>query len=203
MEGIEITKQECEPMLYDEFDKFTSEHRESIHSYYPRYAKMINDMNIIPMYMSNMHINMKFVNHLQPKWRRGEDHIAKHCTTKKRMKNTEWLKDKMLLAQAQEVGVVLNEDQHDFLVDRLEENDDCDDLQLHTIANFKAGHVDTYDLDCDDQATASAIFMYMVTIQDEADHYVPPLLQNKEMMLYIIDQMKSQVEHYNTVNQEA
>ncbi|GJS01918.1 hypothetical protein Tco_0318426 [Tanacetum coccineum] len=37
--------------------------------------------------------------------------------------------------------------------------DDDEDLQLHTTSNFKADHVDAYDLDCDDEATASAIFM--------------------------------------------
>ncbi|GJZ70884.1 hypothetical protein Tco_0634735 [Tanacetum coccineum] len=70
MEGTEMTKQERVSMLYDEFDKFTSEPGESIHLYYLRYAKLINDMNMIPMSMSNMQINMKFVNHLQPEWSR-------------------------------------------------------------------------------------------------------------------------------------
>nr|GEV55255.1 retrovirus-related Pol polyprotein from transposon TNT 1-94 [Tanacetum cinerariifolium] len=41
---------------------------------------------------------------------------------------TEWFKEKILLAQAQEVDVILHEDQQDFLADRLEEMDDCDDL---------------------------------------------------------------------------
>ncbi|GJY28408.1 hypothetical protein Tco_0404175 [Tanacetum coccineum] len=35
-----------------------------------RYAKLINDMNMIPMSVSNMQINMKFVNHLQLEWSR-------------------------------------------------------------------------------------------------------------------------------------
>ncbi|GJS68311.1 retrovirus-related pol polyprotein from transposon TNT 1-94 [Tanacetum coccineum] len=218
-----MTKQERESMLYDEFDKFTSELGESIHSYYMRYAKLINDMKMIPMSMSNMKINTKFVNHLQHEWSRfvtaakqarslhsvnfdqlyaflkhnekdakespplqsyaptvvqqppiiqpdtgfvvptflptddliaslnknvqgrqsqgfagnakknqasgarvvntvgnagtnqprvircyncnGESHIAKHCTAKKRVKDSEWFKDTMLLAQAQEAGV--------------------------------------------------------------------------------------------------
>ncbi|GJW91555.1 hypothetical protein Tco_0169108 [Tanacetum coccineum] len=65
MEGTEMTKQECESMLYDEFDKFTSDPGESIHSYYLRYAKLINDMKMIPMSTSNMQINTKFMNHLQ------------------------------------------------------------------------------------------------------------------------------------------
>ncbi|GKC64462.1 hypothetical protein Tco_1097060 [Tanacetum coccineum] len=43
---------------------------ESIHSYYLRYVKLINDMNMIPMFMSPMKINTKFVNHLQLEWSR-------------------------------------------------------------------------------------------------------------------------------------
>ncbi|GJU43124.1 hypothetical protein Tco_1200390 [Tanacetum coccineum] len=70
MEGTEMTKQECESMLYDEFDKFTSEPGELIRSYYSRFTKLINDMKMIPMTMSPMQINMKFVNHLQPEWSR-------------------------------------------------------------------------------------------------------------------------------------
>ncbi|GJX87378.1 hypothetical protein Tco_0339392, partial [Tanacetum coccineum] len=89
----------------------------------------------------------------------GEGHIAKQCTAKKRVKDAEWFKDKMLLAQAQEAGVALNEEQQDFMADILEDNHDCDDLQLHTPTNFKVDHVDAYDSDYDDQATASAIFM--------------------------------------------
>ncbi|GKA01283.1 retrovirus-related pol polyprotein from transposon TNT 1-94 [Tanacetum coccineum] len=68
MEGTKMTKQERESMRYDELDKFTSEPGESIHSYYLRYTKLINDMKMIPMSMSNMQINTKFVNHLQPEW---------------------------------------------------------------------------------------------------------------------------------------
>ncbi|GJR51131.1 hypothetical protein Tco_1401652 [Tanacetum coccineum] len=65
-----MTKQERESMLNDEFDKFTSEPGESIHSYYMRHAKLINDMKMIPMFISNMQINTKFVNNLQPEWSR-------------------------------------------------------------------------------------------------------------------------------------
>nr|GEX34157.1 hypothetical protein [Tanacetum cinerariifolium] len=47
MDGTKMTKQERESMLYDEFDKFISELGESIHSYYPRFAKLFNDINMI------------------------------------------------------------------------------------------------------------------------------------------------------------
>ncbi|GJS98653.1 hypothetical protein Tco_0819823 [Tanacetum coccineum] len=62
---------------------------------------------------------------------KGGGHMAKQCTAKKRVKDAEWLEDM----------------------------DDCDDLQLHTNLNFKEDHVDAYDSDCDDEATACAIFM--------------------------------------------
>ncbi|GJR02044.1 hypothetical protein Tco_0525028 [Tanacetum coccineum] len=215
MECTEMTKHERASMLYDEFDnasmlydefdKLTSEPRESIHSYYLRYAKLINDMNMIPMSMSNMQINTKFVNHLQPEWSSGEGHIAKQCTAKKRVKDFEWFKDKMLLARAQEAGVVLHEEQQDFLADRLEDNDDYCDDQATATAIFMASlssagslnddtftstydsntlseteynehsisHDDSYvELTSDSNVISYA--EYMVTIQDEADHYVPP-----------------------------
>ncbi|GJV88185.1 hypothetical protein Tco_1532123 [Tanacetum coccineum] len=185
MEGTKMTKQERESMLYNEFDKFTSEPGESIHSYYLIFSKFINDMNVIPMSMTPMQINTKFVNHLQPKW-------SRFVTTAKQARNLHsrqsqgyagnvgnnqasraWVinaagntganqprfKDKMLLAQAQEAGVVLDEEQQDFLADSLEETGDYEDLQLQATTNFKADHVDAYDSDCDDEAITHAIFM--------------------------------------------
>ncbi|GJW38676.1 hypothetical protein Tco_0064521 [Tanacetum coccineum] len=44
---------------------------------------------------------------------------------------------------------------------------------------------------------------YMLTIGDDADNYVPPHVQKDDMMLSVIDRMKSQVENYNKVNQES
>ncbi|GJW01347.1 hypothetical protein Tco_1556598 [Tanacetum coccineum] len=240
MEGTEMTKQERECMLYDEFDKFTSEPGESIHSYCRIYAKLINDMNMIPMSMTPMQINTKPLallantynpppsisnnqtqyqaqpsevcqpyQHYQsstpitqqliqspplqsyappvvqqpptfqpdiglaiPTFLPTDDsiaslnkamiflsHMAKQCIARKRVKDSKWFKDKMLLAQAQEAGVVLDEEQQDFLADSLEETNDCEDLQLQAIANFKTDHVDTYDSDYDEEATVNAIFM--------------------------------------------
>ncbi|GJZ64480.1 retrovirus-related pol polyprotein from transposon TNT 1-94 [Tanacetum coccineum] len=171
----------------------------------------------------------------------GEGHIAKQCAAKKRVKDSEWSKDKMLLAQAQEA-------------------------RLQATINFKADYVDAYDSDYDDEATKNAIFMaslspvgyvnddmveprydsdilsevphydtyhdsdmlnyniqelgyienivsnnesydeltsnnnvisytdYMLTIRNDDDNYVPPLVQKNDMMLSVIEQMKSQVE---------
>nr|GEW14088.1 hypothetical protein [Tanacetum cinerariifolium] len=90
---------------------------------------------------------------------RTEGYIAKHCTAKKKVKDSGWFKDKTLLAQAQEAGVVLNKEQQNFLAGSLEETDDCKDLQLQATSNVKADHIDAYDSYYDDEATQNAIFM--------------------------------------------
>nr|GEW87954.1 hypothetical protein [Tanacetum cinerariifolium] len=233
-------------MLYDEFDKFPSNPGESIPSYYLRFAILVYDMNTIPMSMTPMQINMKFVNHLQPEW-------SRFVTSAKQARNLH----------------------SDLSAESLEETNDCEDLKLQTTTNFKAGHVDAYASDCDDEATANAIFManlspigslnddtvaprydfntlsevpyydtcydsdvlnsniqelgyienivsnnesydelkgnidvisytnYILTIRNDEDNYVPPPVQKNDMMLSVIEQMKSQVEKCNKVNQEA
>ncbi|GJZ02450.1 hypothetical protein Tco_0520411 [Tanacetum coccineum] len=49
IEGTELSMQERESKLYNEFDRFTSEKGETIHSYYLRFSQLINDMNTIGM----------------------------------------------------------------------------------------------------------------------------------------------------------
>ncbi|GJR23358.1 hypothetical protein Tco_0971885 [Tanacetum coccineum] len=68
MEGSELPLQERESKLYNEFDKFTSKKGETIHLYYLRFAKLINNMHTIRMTMKPLQVNTKFVNHLQPEW---------------------------------------------------------------------------------------------------------------------------------------
>ncbi|GKA29952.1 hypothetical protein Tco_0716197 [Tanacetum coccineum] len=79
---------------------------------------------------------------------------------RKRVKDAEWFKEKMLLAQAQESEVIFQEEQQDFLADGMEELDsNCDDLHLNTTLIFKADQVDAFDSDCDEAPRSSPIFM--------------------------------------------
>ncbi|GJW73829.1 hypothetical protein Tco_0133199 [Tanacetum coccineum] len=68
IQGLELSLQERESKLYDDFDTFTSMPGETIHSYYMRFAQLINDMHTIGMSMKPLQVNTKFVNHLQPEW---------------------------------------------------------------------------------------------------------------------------------------
>ncbi|GJU58869.1 hypothetical protein Tco_1236635 [Tanacetum coccineum] len=125
MEGTELTKQEKESKLADEFDRFASEKGYMIHSYYMRGG-----------------------------------YFAKQYTVKKRVKDSEWFKEKMLLAQQQEVGIEIDAEQKDFLDDGLEGFvSDCEDLQLNATSILITDKVDVYNLEVDDAPTTSAIFM--------------------------------------------
>ncbi|GJT84524.1 hypothetical protein Tco_1066241 [Tanacetum coccineum] len=68
LQGSELSLQERESKLYDDFDTFTSMPGETIHSYYMWFAQLINDMHTIGMSMKPLQVNTKFVNHLQSEW---------------------------------------------------------------------------------------------------------------------------------------
>ncbi|GKD49946.1 hypothetical protein Tco_1278922 [Tanacetum coccineum] len=63
--------------------------------------------------------------------------MARQCTQPKRPRNAAWYKNKAMLAEAQEAGQILDEEQLTFLTEDL----------------------DTYDSDCDDISNAKAVLM--------------------------------------------
>ncbi|GKC02062.1 hypothetical protein Tco_0993672 [Tanacetum coccineum] len=70
LEGSELTKEDRESQLYDDFEHFRQNKGETIHDYYVRFAKLINGMRNIKMTMSRMQLNSKFVNNMLPEWGR-------------------------------------------------------------------------------------------------------------------------------------
>ncbi|GJZ06896.1 retrovirus-related pol polyprotein from transposon TNT 1-94 [Tanacetum coccineum] len=70
LEGSELTKDDRESQLYDEFEHFCQIKGETIHVYYVRFTKLINDMRNIKMTMPRMQLNSKFVNNMLPEWSR-------------------------------------------------------------------------------------------------------------------------------------
>ncbi|GJY81672.1 retrovirus-related pol polyprotein from transposon TNT 1-94 [Tanacetum coccineum] len=262
LEGSELTKEDRESQLYDDFEHFRQNKGETIHDYYVRFAKLINDMRNIKMTMSKIQLNSKFVNNMLPEWGRfvtavklnkglkdsnfdqlyaylkqheahanenkmmlerltqqtvdplalmsngrqnrgqgnnawgagavgyrgaqnrvrnanpgqarqvkcyncnGVGHIARNCTQPKRPQNSEYFKDKMLLMQAQENGVVLDEEQLLFLaggrdnaIDEDVDEQPVQDLALNVDNVFQADDYDAYDSDVDEAPTAQTLFM--------------------------------------------
>ncbi|GJX54494.1 retrovirus-related pol polyprotein from transposon TNT 1-94 [Tanacetum coccineum] len=103
----------------------------------------------------------------------GLGHIARNCTQPKRPQNSEYFKDKMLLMQAQENGVILDEEQSLFLAGGLDNaiDEDVDeqpvqDLALNVDNVFQADDCDAYDSDVDDAPTAQTLFMANLSSAD-------------------------------------
>nr|GEV22232.1 ribonuclease H-like domain-containing protein [Tanacetum cinerariifolium] len=69
LEGSKLTKEDRESQLYDD-EHFRQNKGETIHDYYVRFAKLINDMRNIKMTMSRMQLNSKFFNNMLPEWGR-------------------------------------------------------------------------------------------------------------------------------------
>ncbi|GKB94591.1 retrovirus-related pol polyprotein from transposon TNT 1-94 [Tanacetum coccineum] len=91
---------------------------------------------------------------------RGEGHIARQCTQPKRVQNSEWFKEKIQLAQAQEAGVALDEEHIAFLANKGERVDSGTTAQkLKTNVIFQTDGIDAFDSDCDEASTASVVFM--------------------------------------------
>nr|GFC94992.1 hypothetical protein [Tanacetum cinerariifolium] len=57
LEGSELMKDECESQLYDDFEHFCQNKSETIHVYYIRFTKLINDMRNI-MLGAQFHIHI-------------------------------------------------------------------------------------------------------------------------------------------------
>nr|GEU89729.1 retrovirus-related Pol polyprotein from transposon TNT 1-94 [Tanacetum cinerariifolium] len=95
----------------------------------------------------------------------GIGHIARNCTQPKRPQNLEYFKDKMLLIQAQENRVTLDERQllfiaggQDNVIDDVDEQL-IQDLPLNVDNVFQADVCDAFDSDVDEAPTAQTMFM--------------------------------------------
>ncbi|GJV06213.1 hypothetical protein Tco_1343869 [Tanacetum coccineum] len=226
-EGTETNKGDRESQLYDDLNTSSEQRSETIHSYYVRFAKLINDMRNIKMTMSKIQLNSKFVNNMLPEWgrfvtavklnkglkdsnfdqlyaylkqheahanavsgrqNRGQGNSARgagavgygraqnrvgNANPGQARQNSEYFKDKMLLMQAQENGVILDEEQSLFLAGGLDNaiDEDVDeqpvqDLALNVDNVFQADDCDAYDSDVDDAPTAQTLFMANLSSAD-------------------------------------
>nr|GEW09995.1 craniofacial development protein 2-like [Tanacetum cinerariifolium] len=80
MKGSDIGEQEKKAKLFNEWEKFTSTDGKSIESYYHRFMQLINDLKRNKHFPENIAVNLKFLNNLQPEWKR-------HVTIVRQTKN--------------------------------------------------------------------------------------------------------------------
>ncbi|GKE75698.1 hypothetical protein Tco_1537739, partial [Tanacetum coccineum] len=81
-------------------------------------------------------------------WQNYSGHTARQCTQPKRQRNEAWYKEKAMLAEAQEAGQILDDEQLAFLVDSGIPAGQAQTIIPHNAA-FQTEDLDTYDSDCD------------------------------------------------------
>ncbi|GJT05031.1 putative reverse transcriptase domain-containing protein [Tanacetum coccineum] len=80
MKGSDIGEQEKKAKLFNEWEMFTSTDGESIESYYHHFMQLMNDLKRNKHFPENFTANLKFLNNLQPEWKR-------HVTIVRQTKN--------------------------------------------------------------------------------------------------------------------
>ncbi|GJT61798.1 retrovirus-related pol polyprotein from transposon TNT 1-94 [Tanacetum coccineum] len=85
--GSELTKEDRESQLYDEFKRFKMLPGENINEYYVRFHKLVNDMRNIRMTMPNIQLNSNVQPYSQPS--QSQSHQYQSSTTPPQPQNVQ------------------------------------------------------------------------------------------------------------------
>ncbi|GJW10966.1 integrase, catalytic region, zinc finger, CCHC-type containing protein [Tanacetum coccineum] len=121
----------------------------------------------------------------------GIGHIARNCTQSKRPQNSKYFKDKMLLMQAQDNGVALDEEQLLFIVGGQDNtvDEDVDEQPVPDLAPtvdnvFQADDCDAFDSDVDEAPTAQTMFMANLS---STDLFMMKPMHDEVQPKYVVD----------------
>nr|GEW12750.1 hypothetical protein [Tanacetum cinerariifolium] len=115
-------------------------------------------------------------------WPLGEGHMSKQCTKLKRKRDEAWFKDKVLLVQAQANGQYV----------------------ITSNATYQDNDLDAYDFDCDEINSAKIALMVNLSHygSDNLAENLNFLAQQDDLILYVIEQHKTQVVNCTKINQD-
>ncbi|GJW19517.1 hypothetical protein Tco_0026953 [Tanacetum coccineum] len=219
LEGSELTKDDCESQLYDEFEHFCQIKGETIHVYYVRFTKLINDMRNIKMTMPRMQLNSKFVNNMLPEWSRF---IMKSNLNRGLKRFSQPTNDPLALvcnASNQKYPTQSSESPQSSnqpsLVDNFQldsgstSTDNLIEKEDHV---FEADQCDAFDSDVDEGPTTQTMFMANLTSEEAGASYdlnIPSEVQDCEYDLdcedeyHEVHEMQSDVQHNYVVDSDA
>nr|GEY21640.1 retrovirus-related Pol polyprotein from transposon TNT 1-94 [Tanacetum cinerariifolium] len=131
-------------------------------------------------------------------------HMSKQCTKLKRKRDEAWFKDKVLQVQAQANGKVLHEEELEFLVDPGIAETQSTQYVVTNNAAYQADDLVAYDSDCDEINSAK------IALIANLSHYVSDNLtenlsfpaQQDNLILSVIEQLKTQVVNCTKINQD-
>nr|GEV95935.1 hypothetical protein [Tanacetum cinerariifolium] len=172
LEGPELTKENRESQLYDDFEHFQQHKGESIHDYYVRFAKLINDMRNIKMTMSRLQLNCKFVNTMLPEWGwkccwiwGAQNRVGNANPGQARPGEARHVKCYNCNALDEEQLLFLAGGQDNAFDDDVDEKP-VQDMALNVDNVFQADDCDTFDSDVDEAPTAQTMFMANLSSAD-------------------------------------
>ncbi|GJU70129.1 retrovirus-related pol polyprotein from transposon TNT 1-94 [Tanacetum coccineum] len=125
-----------------------------------------------------------------------EGHMARQCTKPKRPRNLAWFKEKAMLAEALESGMVLDEEQMAFLADNEESVIPPQASQeIPTLAAFQTDDIDAFNSDCDKAPSESVVLMAKLSSYEYAALFEVP---NHDIYPdnQIIDQSVQEIQYY-------
>nr|GEW60104.1 hypothetical protein [Tanacetum cinerariifolium] len=153
---------------------------------------------------------------------KGEGHMSKQCTKPKKKRYEAWFKDKVLLVQAQANGQVLHEEELEFLADPgIAETQSTQYVITNNLA-YQADDLDAYNSDCDEiNSTKIALMANFLTMDpiillsniipysqyvNESQYATVQNLsfpaQQDDLILSVIEQLKTQVVNCTKINQD-
>nr|GEW42360.1 Gag-Pol polyprotein [Tanacetum cinerariifolium] len=135
---------------------------------------------------------------------KGEGHMSKQCTKPKRKRDEAWFKDKVLLVQAQANGQVLQEEELEFLANPGIAETSSTQYVITNNDAYQADDLDAYDSDCNELNFAKISLMVNLShyVSDNlAENSSSPKLHD-DLILYVIEQLKTQVVNCTKINQD-
>nr|GEW36975.1 hypothetical protein [Tanacetum cinerariifolium] len=162
-QGESLNIQDVKINLFWEFGKFTSHDGESMESYFTRFYKLMNEMirNNFTVTTMQRTVNVAAVREnvgskvvqqsgIQCFNYKEYGHFAKECRKPKRVKDSAYHKEKMLLCKLAEQDVPLQAEQYDWLANTDEEVDE-QELEAHYSYMAKIQEVPTTDSGTDSE----------------------------------------------------
>nr|GEV24741.1 hypothetical protein [Tanacetum cinerariifolium] len=168
----------------DAKDVWDNHKGESIHDYYVRFAKLINDMRNIKMTMSRMQLNSKFVNNMLPEWGRfvtAENKmmlerfsqntfdplaLMSNVSNPQRYSPSSSTSSSTQVPQHLADNPHLDSSGHDNTFDDDVDEQHVQDLALNVDNVFHADDYDAFDSDVDEAPTTQTMFMANLSSAD-------------------------------------